>query len=92
VLRISFIICSAWPAIAYCKWIFIITHIIDYNKINTTKMYVTKKRTSIIDKELTPSRKIDESELLTLRTLLQDVLNIHPFNDTDHEDAEILLD
>ena len=55
-------------------------------------MYGNKKRTSIIDKELTPSRKIDESELSTLRQLLQDVLNIHPFNDTDHEDAEILLD
>ena len=56
-------------------------------------MYGTKKRTSIIiDKELTPSRSIDESELVSLRQLLQDVLNIHPFNDTDHEDAEILLD
>ena len=53
---------------------------------------ILKKRTSIIDKELTPSRTIDESELVTLRQLLQDVLNIHPFNDTDHEDAEILLD
>ena len=37
-------------------------------------------------------RELSETELSLLRDALKDQLNIHPFNDTDHEDAEILLD
>ena len=37
-------------------------------------------------------RELSDAELSLLRDALKDQLNIHPFNDTDHDDAEILLD
>lgn len=50
------------------------------------------RKPKIDNKSIKPSRTLSISELSTLRDLLKDELNIHPFNDTDHEDAEILLD
>lgn len=37
-------------------------------------------------------RELSDPELSLLRDALKDQLNIHPFNDNDHDDAEILLD
>ena len=46
----------------------------------------------MLDKSLCSPRDLSESESTQLRELLREQLDINPFKDQDHEDAEVLLD
>ena len=50
-----------------------------------------KKQSSSLTTTKCP-RELSDTELSLLRDALKDQLNIHPFNDNDFDDAEILLD
>ena len=51
-----------------------------------------KKQSPCTQTTMKCPRELSDRELSLLRDALKDQLNIHPFNDTDHDDAEILLD
>ena len=55
-------------------------------------MAIKKQSSSSLTTTTKCPRELSDTELSLLRDALKDQLNIHPFNDTDHDDAEILLD
>ena len=55
-------------------------------------MAIKKQSSSSLTTTIKCPRELSDTELSLLRDALKDQLNIHPFNDNDFDDAEILLD